>query len=544
MNTWVGSLSRRFLVLGTTTQELIASDEEGNSPNGLEQRTRSQNSTNPSVFQENPSKTQEGPTCGKAVFPSPNLILIPISSGSTMTRTSDDCRISKHSASSTKSCQPVWVRSSESRHDTESGGNMMDGSFACPECGEPVEVQGLTPGRQTRCGFCNRLVEIPYIPRVSEPGWRRTRFRRSWWILGGWTAFAAAVIVILASGAYRLLVRRAQHERNATINRLVESASKQRSTGAFGLALIDLDAAIDLLRAMGEVDRARLDELERTREQLARQDVETILADLTARDDRSDDRGEWLTLRARISRDQDLAPLRSKVEARFRIHLERRIETAYRDANQALEARHFGESYASCSRLARDLKALPPDVGQRWQSRLDGLLLAMARQAGVVVSTASGQSMTSKDQPAYTPKLVAAATEALQAKGYLPPPSGSSRDTLWGEAPFRLNLQVIERREGNYLGTHNRLARIEVRLTLSRAGLPFWESTPIARSTVPLPHLTPVLANRVAFSQDRIGELEDLLYEDARQKIGGRLAVSLKEIPPCPSVTNSASSSG
>ena len=27
----------------------------------------------------------------------------------------------------------------------------MDGSFACPECGSEVEVEGLAPGRQVRC---------------------------------------------------------------------------------------------------------------------------------------------------------------------------------------------------------------------------------------------------------------------------------------------------------------------------------------------------------------------------------------------------------
>ena len=43
----------------------------------------------------------------------------------------------------------------------------MDGSFACPECGSDVEVRGLAPGRQVRCGFCHRLLEVPYLPRAA-----------------------------------------------------------------------------------------------------------------------------------------------------------------------------------------------------------------------------------------------------------------------------------------------------------------------------------------------------------------------------------------
>ena len=44
----------------------------------------------------------------------------------------------------------------------------MEGSFACPECGTFVEVHGLAPGRQVRCGFCNRLLEVPYLPRAAD----------------------------------------------------------------------------------------------------------------------------------------------------------------------------------------------------------------------------------------------------------------------------------------------------------------------------------------------------------------------------------------
>ena len=58
----------------------------------------------------------------------------------------------------------------------------MDGSFACPECGSDVEVRGLAPGRQVRCGFCHRLLEVPYLPRAAGPSWKRRRFARPKWV--------------------------------------------------------------------------------------------------------------------------------------------------------------------------------------------------------------------------------------------------------------------------------------------------------------------------------------------------------------------------
>ena len=78
---------------------------------------------------------------------------------------------------------------------------VMDQAFACPECGTMVEVGGLAPGRQVRCGFCHRLLEVPFLPRVEASGWRRRKFGRPWWVPWAWGGLglaAAAVIVVAA----------------------------------------------------------------------------------------------------------------------------------------------------------------------------------------------------------------------------------------------------------------------------------------------------------------------------------------------------------
>ena len=83
----------------------------------------------------------------------------------------------------------------------------MDGSFACPECGSSVEVTGLAPGRQVRCGFCNRLLEVPFLPRAADAPWKRRRFARPKWFI--WACAALAVAVRRDRGHRGLSVRHA-----------------------------------------------------------------------------------------------------------------------------------------------------------------------------------------------------------------------------------------------------------------------------------------------------------------------------------------------
>ena len=78
----------------------------------------------------------------------------------------------------------------------------MDGAFACPECGSSVEVGGLAPGRQVRCGFCDRLLEVPFLPRAADAPWRRRRFGRPKWLNWAWAALA---IVSIAGTGRRCL---------------------------------------------------------------------------------------------------------------------------------------------------------------------------------------------------------------------------------------------------------------------------------------------------------------------------------------------------
>ena len=99
----------------------------------------------------------------------------------------------------------------------------MDGSFACPECGTDVEVQGLSPGRQVRCGFCHRLLEVPYLPRAAGAPWKRRRFARPMWVAWAWVGLSLLLVVILAAGAVQFLRRQYDSMQDRSINHLLDS---------------------------------------------------------------------------------------------------------------------------------------------------------------------------------------------------------------------------------------------------------------------------------------------------------------------------------
>ncbi len=411
----------------------------------------------------------------------------------------------------------------------------MDGSFACPECGNTVEVQGLTPGRQTRCGFCNRLVEVPFIPRAIDPSWRRARFRRSRWALAAWSALGLAFLAVTIAGVSRLLIHRSRNERLLAVDRLRQSATQQRDSAAYGSALVDLDSAIELLKSMRPDEYGpRLEELKRLRGETARQDAEKILRGLTGRQVSGHSSGEWLNLRARIAKDADLAGIKKEFESRFQSHLLASVDADYRAARASFDSGRFAESLDTCLRLDHELKHLLPDVREKWRGRVEELVEAIVQSAGVVVTASDREALAGPNHKTYTPKLAEEATKALRDRGYLPPPSGVAWSSAWSRSPFHLDLQVVERREGNYQASHNRLARIEVHLILEHRGSLLWEATSTVRSAVPLPKIPASFSNRLAIGPARIDEFEALLYENARSRIDGQTAIVLKEIPPCP----------
>ncbi len=185
----------------------------------------------------------------------------------------------------------------------------MDGSFACPECGSDVEVRGLAPGRQVRCAFCHRLLEVPYLPRAAGPSWKRRRFARPKWVTWAWAGLSVVVAALVTAGTVEFVRRRYNSMQDRTINQLLVTSQRHESEGRLGEALIDMDAALELAGKAGPAWDKRREEERGKRAELARRDAGSRLALLSRNESSTFRLGDWLNLIAWAGRDTDLASL-------------------------------------------------------------------------------------------------------------------------------------------------------------------------------------------------------------------------------------------
>jgi hypothetical protein len=142
-------------------------------------------------------------------------------------------------------------------------------------------------------------------------------------------------------------------------------------------------------------------------------------------------------------------------------------------------------------------------------------------------------TFTYGSQSSYSAELTPILVSALEARGYLPYRASSPWSQTWSHAPYQLKLEVIERLEGSYLSTQNRLTRIEVKVSLASHGEVLWRINPTVRSSESLPELSTFVASRVASGSTRSEEIEKLLYQNARGQIEERLKRNLGNMPVC-----------
>ncbi|WP_165074513.1 paraquat-inducible protein A [Paludisphaera rhizosphaerae] len=410
----------------------------------------------------------------------------------------------------------------------------MDGEFACPQCGQTVKVRRPGPGRQARCRFCNSLIEVPFLPRV-DGAWKRRRFEKPRWVPWAWAGIILAVASLIATATVQALVRSERAARLRTVERLIDSSQAHESAGRFDLALIDLDSALTVAPATG-VELDDPDKLHGRRRDLARRDVESVLGKLAA-DDRPKSLGSWLDLIARVGADHDLEPVRTDVQARFDSALSHWIDDA---ADRAVRELDPSTALAIC-RDGDDLALhLPSPARKPAQDRFRAIVAALVDRCGAAIDEAPGEFVVGA-KAGYDRIFRPMILETLRLKGYLPPPTEPRWADLWTNPPYRFTFAVRERHEGTYLGTQNRLSRIEARLSLTDRGREIWMTAPNARTIVPVPNLPSYLAGRLALSQDRVEEAEKLLHDNAFSQIRDRFQLSLKNLPDRPGAASTAS---
>jgi hypothetical protein len=408
----------------------------------------------------------------------------------------------------------------------------MDGLFACPECGSDVEVGSLAPGRQVRCEFCHRLLEVPYLPRVAEGSWKRRRFARPKWVAWAWVGLGALLVVVLAAGSFRFLRRQYDSIQDRSINHLLESSQRQESEGRLGEALVDLDAALDLAEKAGPAWEKRIARDRSRRPDLARRDAEAILEVLSRSNQSSTFRvGDWLNLIARAERDPDLGPLAGQISEHFQTALSEQIKRELASGRQLFASGNVSGSMDACDRAGALIGRLSKAAGPGFHEEAEKLATELASTAGITVTVPPGRFIFGSNS--YVSDMVPVLEKALEAKGYLPRRESSVWRDVWRHCPFQARLDVNEIQEGNYLSSENRLTLIHAELMLTQGDRLVWQTTPRARSGVPLPGLPAYLASRVAVSPERSDEFERLLYKNARDQIDQKFRMALANMPPC-----------
>jgi hypothetical protein len=407
----------------------------------------------------------------------------------------------------------------------------MDGSFACPECGCEVEVEGLAPGRQVRCGFCHRLLEVPYLPRVPVPS-RRRRFGPSKWVRWTWlaTGVIAAVAVIITG--MRFVRREIRSVQEGSINKLIDSSRGHEAAGRLGLALVDLDAALDLLRRSDTSAHLPLEELQNHRADLARREFQGTLDQLARTATGPYPLGEWLGLIARSSKDPDLKELKPKALLEFRRSLRHQTSTELEAARRDFESGQVVASLQACDRIAKLLPHLPPSDEATVRRETEALVVRLVEAHGVVIESSKGQFVFGSFEN-YLSRLLPMLLKSLENKGYLPNRETSPWKSAWQRAPYHLRLEVSERQLGNYLSSENRLSRIEAHLVLKSPRRLVWETRPPAQTRVPLPGLTVYESRQLAVRRERMEAFERRLYEDARAQIDAKFGLALTSMPAC-----------
>ncbi len=349
-----------------------------------------------------------------------------------------------------------------------------------------------------------------------------------------------AGVVVLSAGIWRLVLSQERAGTARTISRLIEESASHEASGELGAALLALDSAISISGEQPAKERGELAALRERRSVLARRDATGLLDRLRTAPAAALQVGEWLNLRARIASDRDLSSLRAPFEDAFQATLRKRIDGELEAAQRAAGSGNPVLAFDTGESTGAWLSHLPPDVKAQYQARAERLLGGLIRLHGIRVGPLRGELLAgslAKYQAETLPEI----NKALRSRGYLPQ-HGSPHWTLpWAEAPYHLDIELRESREGNYLSSKNRLTRINAQVRLYFRGRETWHTSPTSRTTVPLPNLPAYYSSRIALSPDRIDEFESLLYEDARGMIGGRLLFAIQSMPECEKSASAAS---
>ncbi len=409
----------------------------------------------------------------------------------------------------------------------------MAGVFACPECGQELAVEGVSPGREVLCDACSTWVEVPYLPRLGDSRLSRRVPRRSPWdspLLKG--AIAFAVVALLALAASRLIDGQVRSSQKRVLDVLLTSVDQAEADRRYDVALREIESALAQARSMGREGVDRLDQLTQRRDRIVVREVEFRLDQIDGLDP-DQAIGEALTLAKKADENPTaLESLAGTIETKLAGLRLRRVEADRTAARQAFEAERDVEAFAAAERMHDHAAELTRPDASTLQAEARSILQATVARNGVALPPVVGRFVAGSADN-YTKVLDRSRSEILRIKGYLPEPRESAWSSLWSEsAPFRATIEVVETQEEFYLQSRNRTTQVDGTFEFLMGDRVIWKNRALARTRVPLPDLPALLGGHVATADKRNPETERTLHADAMKQFVEQASKIFKGIPP------------
>ena len=407
----------------------------------------------------------------------------------------------------------------------------MTGTFACPECGDEVTLQGATPGREVQCAQCGTWVEVPYLPRDGV--WTRPRFRKSrpaWVIPLAWAGVGllAVVVAVMAGGKY--VASRGVAAREASLAEFLRAADAAERSGLPGHAISEVEAALALIGPAEPTGSRRLAALRRRRDALSVREAEARMAASSGLDPLAAV-GALLSIQARARGDRALDPLAATIRLALDEARRRQVAADLASARRSGDSGRPFEVLAMADRALTVADKLGTADLDAARSEAEGLVAPIVGRIGVIVEARPGQ-FTLGSISAYDVAIGARLVDALRRQGYVPKPGKGPTRAFWDRhALYRLSYQVVETQDARYLQSPNRLSEITASLMLTKGRETPWQDRMTGRTQVPLPALPAYLAGRIAIAERRDPETERRLYDSARSQLLEQVDLKTRGIP-------------
>ena len=411
----------------------------------------------------------------------------------------------------------VWHHFSDvsALKESRRGQRRMAGMFACPECGQPLKVDGLSPGRHVLCDYCSTWVEVPYLPRAlpRDRGRGVKRGASAWNSPLLKVAIAFAVLALGLLILVKSFVGRVKSDREKVLTELITSAKEAATDRRHDVALREIESAMAQARSMGLEGSDRFDDLITERNRIALNELSDRL-DALDRLDPDTAVGEARTLAEKIDKNKALDSLSGRVDTALNAALGRRAQSDLKLARTALDLERDNDAVASALRLHEHAGDLGGPDGTRFQDEAMTILETAVARSGVAMPVPSGRfAVGSADT--YARLLEKPIFEPLKARGFVPEPPGSIWSRVWRDkARFALLIQVNETQDDLYLQSNNRNTQIDATFEMFKEDRAIWKNRVVAKTREPLPDLPAGIAGHLAVAK-RNPETERRLHDDA-----------------------------